>query len=130
MSLVGHKLKMLLKRRWTPQGVRPKGNMKIGYDWGCLYAVINPAKGQLQTCLMPDMQKNNFQAFLDDSSAQPKIDTLLLIDDAPAHRSRLKLQDNLKLQLLPAYPPELNPVEKLFPEMRKDLNYQVFTSVQ
>lgn len=120
-------LALELKRRWTPQRVRPKGNMKTGYDWGYLYAVINPAEGQLQAWLMPDMQKNTF---LDDFSAELKVDTLLLIDGAPAHRARLKLQDNLKLQLLPAYSPELNPVERLFQEMRKALSNQVFTSLQ
>ena len=64
---------------------------------GGVYAVINPAEGQLQAWLMPDMQKNTFQAFLDDFSAELKGDTLLLIDSAPAHRARFKLQDNLKL---------------------------------
>ena len=123
-------LRTQLKRRWTPKGVRPSGSMKIGYEWGYLYAAINPQEGQLQAWLMPDMQKNTFQAFLDDFSAELKVDTLLLIDGAPAHRAGLKLQDKLKLQLLPAYSPELNPVERLFQEMRKALSNQVFTSLQ
>lgn len=123
-------LRTQLKRRWTPQGIRPTGNMKIGYDWGYLYAVINPGEGQLQAWLMPDMQKNTFQAFLDDFSAELKVDTLLVLDGAPAHRARLKLQDKLKLQLLPAYSPELNPVERLFQEMRIALSNQVFTNLQ
>ena len=104
-------------------------NMKIGYDWGCLYAVINPAEGQLQAWLMPDMQKNTFQAFLDDFSAQLKEDTLL-VNGAPAHRARLKLKEKLKLQLLPAHSPELDPVERLLQEMRKALSNQVTTSLQ
>ena len=79
---------------------------------------------------MPDMPKNTIQAFLYDFSAQRKVHTLLNIDGAPAHRARLKLQDKLKLQLLPSYSPELNPVERLFQEMRKVLSYQVFTSLQ
>ena len=70
------------------------------------------------------------QAFLDDFSADLKVDTLLLIDGAPAHRARLKWQYKLKLQLLPAYSPELNPGERLFQEMRKALSNQVFTSLQ
>ena len=79
---------------------------------------------------MPDMQKNTFQAFLDDFSAQLQEETLLLIDGAPAHRGKLQLPDKLHLQLLPAYSPELSPVERLFQEMRKAVSNQVFTSIQ
>lgn len=123
-------LRTQLKRRWTPKGIRPGGSMKIGYEWGYLYAAINPREGQLQAWLMPDMQKNTFQTFLDDFSAEIKEDTLLVIDGAPAHRAKLKVPDKLHLQLLPAYSPELNPVERLFQEMRKAVSNQVFTSIQ
>ena len=94
------------------------------------YAAINPRERQLQAWLMPDRQKNTFQTFLNDFSAEVKVDTLLVIDGAPAHRGKLKLPDKLHLQLLPAYSPELNPVERLFQEMRKAVSNQIFTSIQ
>ena len=51
-------LRTNLKNRWTPKGIRPKGNIKIGYQWGYLYAAVNPKEGLLQAWLMPDMQQN------------------------------------------------------------------------
>jgi hypothetical protein len=123
-------LRTQLKRRWTPQGIRPAGSVNIAYEWGYLYVALNPSEGQLQAWLMPDMQQNTFQAFLDDFAATIPQQSLLLLDGAPAHRSQVKLPEQIKLQLLPAYAPELNPVERLFQELRKTISNQIFSSIQ
>ena len=123
-------LRTNLKSRWTPTGVRPKGSIKIGYQWGYLYAAVNPKEGLLQAWLMPDMQQNTFQCFMDDFSKNTEADSLLILDGAPAHRSKLNLPEKLCLMFLPAYSPELNPVERLFQELRKALSNQIFDSLQ
>ena len=123
-------LRTNLKNRWTPKGIRPKGSIKIGYQWGYLYAAVNPKEGLLQAWLMPDMQQNTFQCFLDDFSEKAKADCLLIMDGAPAHRSKLKLPQHMNVWLLPAYAPELNPVERLFQELRKALSNQIFTTIK
>lgn len=123
-------LRTNLKNRWTPRGIRPKGSIKIGYQWHYLYAAVNPKEGLLQAWFMPDMQQNTFQCFLDDFSKSIRKGSLLILDGAPAHRSRLHLPQGMNLMLLPAYSPELNPVERLFQELRKVLSNQVFDSLQ
>lgn len=119
-----------LKSRWTPQGVRPRGSIKIGYQWGYLYAAVNPKEGLLQAWIMPDMQQNTFECFLQDFSKNTKAESLIILDGAPAHRSKLNIPENIDLMLLPAYAPELNPVERLFQELRKALSNQVFDSIK
>ncbi len=123
-------LRTNLKSRWTPKGIRPRRSTRNGYEWGYLYAAVNPKEGLLQAWLMPDMQQNTFQCFMDDFSKSTKADSLLILDGAPAHRSKLNLPENLCLMLLPAYAPELNPVERLFQELRKALSNQLFDSLQ
>lgn len=123
-------LRTNLKSRWTPKGIRPKGSLKIGYEWGYVYAAVNPKEGLLQAWFMPDMQQNTFQYFLDDFSKKEKADCLLIIDGAPCHRSKLKLPQHMNIRLLPAYAPELNPVERLFQELRKALSNQIFNSIK
>ena len=123
-------LRTSLKNRWTPKGIRPKGSIKIGYQWGYLYAAVNPKEGLLQAWLMPDMQQNTFQCFLEDFAKKAKADCLLIMDGAPSHRSRLKLPQQMNIRLLPAYAPELNPVERLFQELRKVLSNQIFNSIK
>jgi transposase len=117
-----------LKRRWTPKGIRPSGSTRIGYWWTYLYVALNPKQGQLQAWFMPDMQQTSFQAFLDDFAPEEKC--LLVLDGAPAHRSKLQLPQNVKLQLLPPYAPDLNPVERLFEELRKAISNKVFTRLE
>ncbi|GEO07499.1 endonuclease [Adhaeribacter aerolatus] len=121
-------LRTQLKRRWTPKGIRPPGSTRIAYVWTYLYVALSPKQGQLQAWFMPDMQQTTFQAFLDDFATTEKC--LLVLDGAPAHRSKLQLPEKVKLQLLPAYAPELNPVERLFEELRKSISNKVFTRLE
>ena len=123
-------LRTELQRRWTPKGVRPEGNTFIGYLWGYLYVALNPEQGQLQAWFMPDMQANTFQVFLDDFAADSQQSRILILDGAPSHKSKLSLPETVKLQLLPPYSPELNPVERLFQELRKTLSNKVFACIE
>jgi transposase len=121
-------LRTQLKRRWTPKGIRPSGSTSMGYWWAYLYVALSPKPGQLQAWFMPDMQPTSFQAFLDDFATKEKC--LLVLDGAPAHRSKLQLPDKVKLQFLPPYAPDLNPVERLFEELRKSISNKVFTRLE
>lgn len=54
----------------------------------------------------------------------------LITDGAAAHRSRrLKVGERLMIEHLPPYSPELNPVERLFKELRAALKNRVFESL-
>ncbi|MCX5636256.1 MAG: transposase [Planctomycetota bacterium] len=57
---------------------------------------------------------------------------LMVLDREGWHRARaLRIAENLTLLLLPAYSPELNPVELLWWQMRdKHLSNQVFETVE
>ena len=55
----------------------------------------------------------------------------LITDGAAAHRStRLKINQRLGIEHLPPYSPELNPVERLFKELRRELKNRVFESLE
>lgn len=119
-----------LKRRWTPQKVRPAGNMKLGYEWGYLYAAIEPNTGQLYAYLLPNMSKASFQAFLKEFAQDVNGKRLLITDGAASHRSNLAIPPGIDLQLLPPYCPELNPVERFFQELRKALANRIYDDLQ
>lgn len=122
-----------LGRRWTAQAVRPSGEQIIGYEYGYLSAALNPATGELFALLLPDMTTESFQAFLDEFAAFLDKETFvrLITDGASAHRStRLKVNEKLQIEHLPPYSPELNPVERLFKELRRELKNRVFESFE
>lgn len=122
-----------LGRRWTACGVRPTGEQIIGYEYGYLSVALNPRTGELFALLLPDMRVESFQAFVDEFIKFINEETCvrLITDGAAAHRStRLKLAEELTIEHLPPYSPELNPVERLFKELRRELKNRVLESLE
>jgi len=122
-----------LGRRWTACGVRPSGEQIIGYEYGYLSVALNPRTGELFALLLPDMTVESFQAFVDEFCrfVGKKNFVRLITDGAAAHRStRLKMDKKLTIEHLPPYSPELNPVERLFKELRRELKNWVFESLK
>jgi hypothetical protein len=134
------------KRRWTPKGHRPKCRMKLGYQYCYLYAALNPCSGSLFSLILPDMTKDSFGVFtdhfcgyLDQLYSQDGADgvhneqgskVLLIADGAGAHLEELCTDHGFDFKKLPAASPELNPVERFFEELRKDLADHVFDTIE
>lgn len=57
--------------------------------------------------------------------------TLMILDGAGSHQENVLSQESLiRLEKLPAGSPELNPVERFFEELRRDLANQVFEDIK
>ncbi len=81
--------------------------------------------------ILPNMTGESFQVFLDEFAKGLKEESILITDGATAHRSKnLQLNEKINLELLPAYSPQLNPVERFFREIRRKLKNKVFTSYE
>lgn len=132
------------KRRWTPLGHRPECRVKIAYEFGYLYAAICPFSGDLFALLLPSMKKECFKIFVEQferhlvrqptepepEAGAERAETLLIVDGAGSHQeSVLSANSRLRLEKLPAACPELNPVERFFQELRKELANEIFESV-
>jgi transposase len=72
------------------------------------------------------------EAFLRElGEAYPEEHLVLLMDNAPSHRSgAIALPENMSLLKLPSYSTELNPVERWFLEFRRNLSNRIFESVE
>jgi transposase len=124
-----------LKRRWTPRGHRPKCRVKIAYEFGYLYCAICPFTGDLFGLLLPSMKKECFEIFvkefLDWLAHSSSEQTLMILDGAGSHQQSAVDEDSsLRLEKLPSACPELNPVERFFQELRRELSNQVFETIQ
>lgn len=126
------------KAKWTPKGQRPCCKLKLGYEYCYLYTAINPYKGALFCLLLPDMTKESFALFnqhfcryLDTLYAATKRPaTLLVADGAGAHQKTICERCGITLAILPPAAPELNPVERFFEELRKQLANHVFENIE
>ncbi len=54
----------------------------------------------------------------------------MILDGAGAHRSQRVSYGKMDRQLLPPYSPELNPVERFFQELRRELKNKVYESYE
>jgi transposase len=118
------------KRKWTPQGHRPLAPMKIGYEFSYLYLAIKPYTGEIFAMIMPYMTTECFELFIKEFNQCLNRTTMLIADKASTHQSKVTKDTLVVLQHLPTACPELNPVERFFKEMRKELANKIFDSIE
>jgi transposase len=112
-------------------GQRPSCIQQRNYKWTWLYSAIEPATGE-QVCLyLPRLDGDCYEIFLAELSTSYPHDLIILIrDNAPAHiKTDLVVPANIIHLALPPYSPELNPVERVFLELRRALANTLFDSI-
>jgi len=112
-------------RRWMPSGERPVCSIKIGYDYGLLYTAICPYNGDLFALFLPRMNVACFDMFADALAKHVGKPVTLLLDRAACHTAATE-NDQIHPLFFPPASPELNPVERFFKELRKELKSRVF----
>lgn len=117
-----------LGRRWMPPGVRPCGRQRIGYNYLYLYLAVKPFTGELFALFLPRLDKECFNLFIRERSRELSEKTLMIVDGAGAHRLESE-NERVELSRLPPYSPELNPVERFFEELRRELKFRVFETL-
>ncbi|RJP95669.1 MAG: hypothetical protein C4518_00880 [Desulfobacteraceae bacterium] len=85
------------------------------------YAAVSVVDGVFDTLILPHVNSDCMQIFLDEvSSRHPGDRIVMVLDGAGCHRAgTLMVPENMKLILLPPYAPELNQVEHLWDELRE-----------
>lgn len=106
--------------------------MRRAYEWTYLYAALDPITGESFCLYLPGMDARCLETFLKQlSEVHPEHHLLLVLDGAPSHRSKeITYPQNVSLLELPAYSPELDPVERWFQEFRRELSNRAFEAVE
>ncbi len=101
--------------------MRPVCTAILTHEYTYAYAALDVDSGELDTLILPSVNGECMQVFLDEVSTRHPFDHIVMIlDGAGWHSSQaLKLPKNIKLLPLPPYAPELNPVERPWDELRK-----------
>lgn len=96
------------------------------------YAALSPHDGVLDSLILPEVNTEAMGIFLNEVSRRhPGEWIAMYMDRAGWHTAKqLKLPHNLRVLHIPAYSPQLNPVEQLWDEMReKWFDNHVFDSL-
>ena len=120
-----------LSRCWAPDGVRPLVPYHIVREHMYVYGAVDPVNGESCFIIAPKCNTAWMNAFLEALSERFKSDYILLaMDNAAWHKSKtLKIPDNIRPFYLPPRTPEMNPIEQVWPTVRKDFKNKMFNSL-
>lgn len=119
------------RRRLTARGVQPVGTVQQAFHKFSVYGAGAPASGDHFFLDLPHLNRTHCQIFLD-AFAQAYSDSLhiLVLDNIGAPTAkRLIIPDNIRLVLLPPYTPDLNPIERLWRDIKDQLAWKQFTDL-
>jgi hypothetical protein len=90
--------------------------VKLGFENFYLYSAVNIESGEDVTLLMPNVDTECMNVWLEQFNKHVEgKEVVLVMDGAGWHKSKgLKVSSNIKIIFLPPYSPELNPVERLW----------------
>jgi DDE superfamily endonuclease len=123
-----------ITRVWAKRGSRPRALRDRRYEWAYLFGAICPARSTGAAIIMPEVNVEAMNEHLAEISRHVAVGAIavLVLDGAGWHTSpRLKLPDNIVLLPLPAYSPELNPVENIWEFLRANfLSHRVWDTYE
>ena len=109
------------KRCWAPKGLRPVVLKQTVREYTYAYGAVSPVDGACDSLILPKMDSNSMSLFLAEVSRRHPDEFILMIyDQAPSHsESALEIPERMRVESLPAYCPELNPVENMWESLRE-----------
>jgi len=110
----------ILRHRITARGVQPLRSAPYRFESRSLYGAIEPLTGESFFLELPTLNAETFQLFLEHFAA---LDTqsfhLMLLDNGAFHKAHtLRVPANVGFVFFPPYAPELNPIERLWRDLK------------
>jgi transposase len=126
-------LQPVTRRVWSLRGTRPVCPVQPRYQWGYVYGAAEvDGQAQAEFLYCPTVSLEGSHRFLRQIAArEPEALHVVIWDGAGFHPrdGAAGLPDNLRLLALPAYSPELNPIEKLWDQLKDHLCNRVYASL-
>jgi transposase len=121
----------IVRHRITARGVQPVVSAAYRFESVYLYGAVEPVTGQRFFLELPVLNTQGFQLFLEYFAAtDPTSFHLMLLDNGAFHKAHsLRLPPNVALLFFPPYAPELNPIERLWRDLKDWLAQQQPTTL-
>ena len=118
-------------RMITLKGVKPVGKKQWKRGNFYVYGVVEPATGEQYYQELARIDSNCFQEFLNEFGQKySDYFNLIIMDNGSFHKALLlDWHDHVMPIYLPAYSPELNPIERLWSYVKKDLKWENYSSL-
>ena len=128
-------LKPILHKVWCVDGQRALAPVQHRFEWRYLVGFVHPASGRtvfhLASTVSIPLFEVELAAFARQVGASPTKQIILVLDRAGWHKSlRLRVPEHVHLLFLPAYSPELQPAEHLWPLTNTVLANRHFATIE
>lgn len=118
----------VLRRAITSRGVKPIGPYQHRFTYRYCYGLVEPLQGDHFFVTAPQVNTFYFEYLLGEfAQHQPEVYKIICLDKAGYHRAKtLQVPENIRLVYLPSSNPELNPVERLWRDMKDKVAFRNF----
>jgi transposase len=122
----------VVRRRITACGVQPVATVTHQFDNFYLYGAVEPVTGASFFLELPYRNSRAFQWWLDGFSATfPESLNVVVLDNGAGHKAKaVRWPSNVVPVFLPPYSPELNPIERLWRDLKDKLADVAITTIQ
>lgn len=117
-----------VRRVWAPKGEKIRQAVEVIYEWVYLNLAVNGVEGILYWDWKPNMKQESVTEFV--GLLREEDVKGIVWDGAPGHRAKSVKELGIPLIQQPAYSPELNPAERVFQEIRKEVEGKVYGKLE
>jgi transposase len=117
-----------VRRVWGRRGVKIRQAVQFAYEWRYLFLAVDGQRGVLHWCWLEALASLDVVGAL--RGLQSSQLAALVWDRAPAHRTAEVRTVGWPLLSLPSYSPELNPAERVFEELRREVEGKVYATLE
>ena len=116
------------RRVWGRRGVKVRQRLQLRYDWWYLFAAVDGRAGTVSWTWVDSMKAADLVPLMEALRANAPLDAIVW-DGAASHRDAAVRAVGVPLIDLPPYSPELNPAERLFEEVRRQVEGHVYATL-
>ncbi len=120
------------RRRITLPGIKPISPVQFQYESYYLYGAVEPKTGESFFLELPNLNTQCFQIYLDEfSKAYADSINVMLLDRGRFHQAqKLRIPNNIVPVFLPPYSPELNPIERLWEDIKDEISDELYPTIE
>lgn len=119
----------MVRRVWGRRGVKVVQRVQTVYRWTYLFLAVDVRRGRLVWRWIDSMRSDDIAGAIKELKHHSDMKALVW-DGARGHRGEKVRNVGLVTIIQPAYSPELNPVERVFEEVRRWVEGKVYGSIE
>lgn len=111
----------IIRRRITAKGVKPIQSVQQVFESYYVYGAVEPLTGENFFLEMPSLDSECFEVFLNEFSKYYCDRYIIML---------LVISDNIVFLFLPPYSPELNPIERLWQDIKERIGFWLYETLE